>query len=129
VTFVKAKRILTGLPDDRKNFFSSTGAARQKNISSDMRLPNVRRAFANFAPLRLCEKLASRGLGSRKGAKFSRTLLESQLGLSNHETSATNGHEYSQKSISHFSACSITRGGLPAPGCFIIPIAASPEIA
>jgi hypothetical protein len=28
---VKAKRILTGLPDDRKNFFSFTAAARQKN--------------------------------------------------------------------------------------------------
>jgi hypothetical protein len=41
VNFVKAKRILTGLPDDRKNFFSSTGAARWKNISSDMRLPNA----------------------------------------------------------------------------------------
>jgi hypothetical protein len=31
MNLVKAKRILTGLPDDRKNFFSSTGAARQKN--------------------------------------------------------------------------------------------------
>src|SRR5262245_13527275 len=31
MNFIKAKRILTGLPDDRKNFFSSTGAARQKN--------------------------------------------------------------------------------------------------
>jgi hypothetical protein len=31
MNFVKAKRILTGLPDDRKNVFSFTGAGRQKN--------------------------------------------------------------------------------------------------
>src|SRR5215475_451811 len=31
MNLLKAKRILTGLPDDRKNVFSSTGAARQKN--------------------------------------------------------------------------------------------------
>jgi hypothetical protein len=34
MNFVRAKRILTGLPDDRKNFFSFAGAARQKNIPS-----------------------------------------------------------------------------------------------
>src|SRR5262245_7823595 len=102
--FVKTKRILTGLPDDRKNVPSFTGDAAQKIF-----LPNAtskylisctysvpRRAFANFAPLRLCEKLASRGFGSRKGAKAQssrRLLLESHLGSSNHETSATNIHE------------------------------------
>jgi hypothetical protein len=79
--------------------------------------------------LRLCEKFASRGSGFRKGAKFARIPLKSQPGLSNLETSATNEHEYSQMSISHFSVCSITRGGLPAQGCFIIRSAASPEIA
>jgi hypothetical protein len=106
MNFVRAKRILTGLPDDRKNFFSFAGAARQKNIPSGcaFQIPDQWRLLSSeesfrghcaFASLREPKPREAIFSQSRKGAKVTRILLEFQLDLSNHENSATNEREYS----------------------------------
>src|SRR5262245_45116653 len=131
MNFVRAKRILTGLPDDRKNFFLFAGAARQKNISSGcaFQIPDQWRPLSSeeslrelcaFAPSREAKPREAIFSRRRKGAKFARILLEFQLGLRNHEISTANEREYSRMSISYFSVSLITGSGLPAPSCFII---------
>jgi len=83
MNFVRAKRILTGLPDDRKNFFSFTGAARQKNIPSGcaFQIPDQLRLLSPeeslrelcaFAPLREPKPREAIFSQRRKGAKFAR---------------------------------------------------------
>jgi hypothetical protein len=50
MNFVKAKRILTGHPDDRKNVFSFTGPGRQK--MADRKMENRKRVWKMYLSVR-----------------------------------------------------------------------------